>query len=66
MEIFFIETSIVASKGRRNSESFQKSAKTETPHEISIKTKTACKTINVIQRLELGKFAKNSFKQPIL
>ena len=30
------------------------------------KPKTACKTINVIQRLELGKFAKNSFKQPIL
>ena len=30
------------------------------------KPKTTCKTINVIQRWELGKFAKNSFKQPIL
>ena len=30
------------------------------------KPKTARKTINVIQRLETGKLAKNSLKKPIL
>ena len=61
MEIFFIETSIVASKGRRNSESFQKSAKTETPHEISIKTENRMQNHQCYSAVRTWKIRKKFF-----